>query len=303
MTAVAAACRTPSPTPAAGGARADLRRVLHDRARRVDRGRRAAVDRRSRCTSRLRDLQWVIDGLRDHVRRAPAARRATADMLGRRRLFMSGARRSSPLASLVCGLAQSRDMLDRGAARPGRSARRSSRRRRSRSSRRRSRKAPSATRRSASGARGRRAARPRACSSAACSRSTLGWQWIFFVNVPVGAARPASDPARSSRESKGAGRAPRVRRSPARLRCTVGLRAARARDLARAARGLELVPSTIVLARGRGRAASSRSFLIERPALATPLEPLKHLPGLDRHRRERRRRCCSAPSSSRTSSC
>ena len=49
-------------------------------------------------------------------------------------------------------------------------------------------RAPSATRRSASGARSAAPAPPSACSPAASSPRYLGWEWIFFVNVPVGIA-------------------------------------------------------------------------------------------------------------------
>ena len=122
--------------------------------------------------------------VRDHVRRLPAARRP------RRRPARPAARLPRRRRALHDRVVPLRPRVVEGVliarARSRASARRSSRRPRSRSSRRRSTKAPSATRRSGSGARW--AARGAAVGVLAGGVLTkyLGWEWIFFVNVPVG---------------------------------------------------------------------------------------------------------------------
>ena len=114
------------------GARRRLRRVLHDRPRRLDRQRRAAVDRQVAALL-ARQPPVGHDRLRDHLRRLPAARRprrrparAPPRLPGRRRRLHGRVVRLRP--RLVGGRA------DRARARCRASARRSSRRPRSRSS-------------------------------------------------------------------------------------------------------------------------------------------------------------------------
>ena len=68
------------------------------------------------------------------------------------------------------------------------SAARWSRRRRCRSSSRPSPRGPSATGRSRSGARSPAPAARSGCCSAARSSQVLSWRWVFFINVPIGAA-------------------------------------------------------------------------------------------------------------------
>ena len=109
-----------------------------------------------------------------------------ADLLGRRRLFMIGLVVFS-IASLLGGLAQSDVWLIAARALQGLGAALVSPAALSIVTTR-SPRAPSATGRWASGARSPARAAPRACCSAACSPSTLGWEWVLFVNVPIGVA-------------------------------------------------------------------------------------------------------------------
>ena len=65
-----------------------------------------------------------------------------------------------------------------------------------------SRRAASGTSRSAPGARSAASAPPPASCSAASSPTSSRWEWIFFVNVPVGARRRSSSRRSCSRESR-----------------------------------------------------------------------------------------------------
>ena len=158
--------------------------------------------------------------LRDHVRRLPAARRArsrpvrspTRLLLRRRRLHD----RVVPVrARLVGGRA------DRGARRSRASARRSSRRRRSRSSRRLFEEGPE--RNKALGIWGAIGGSGAAVGVLAGGVLTkyLGWEWIFFVNVPVGAIALALAP-RYVRESR-VGPREHARTSAGAITVTAGL--------------------------------------------------------------------------------
>ena len=193
-------------------ARTALRVAVHGDPGRVDRERGAAVDRAVRCTSRRRELQWVAERVRVDVRRVPAARRACRrDLFGRRRIFMVGLVVFAA-ASLACGLSNSTGTLDRCARRSGsrcgdhlaggaldpdddvrrghgaqHRARRVGRDRRERR-------------------RGRRAPRRRR------SRTTVGWEWIFFINVPIAVIVIALRAGAAAREPCRERRAPLRRR-------------------------------------------------------------------------------------------
>ena len=174
---------------------------VHDRAGRRDRERRAAVDPgRPRLLGE--DLQWVIERLRAHVRRLPPARRPGGRPARAPPRSSWSASPSSRSPRWLGGLARSDALADRCARRCRASARRII--------------APAAlsilTTTFAEGAErnkalgiwgavaglGGAAGRAR---SAASSPTRSGWEWIFFVNVPVGIAVLALAP-RLLRESR-----------------------------------------------------------------------------------------------------
>ena len=174
------------------GAGAPERRPVHGRPGHRDRERRAAVDPgRSRV---LAGEPAVGDQrVRARLRRLPAPRRAggrparAQAHLPRRRGRVHG-RLAARRPGLVGGV------VDRARAPSRGSARRSSPRPRSRSSRPRSPKGASATSRSASGAPSAASGpRPASCSGGILT-DALSWEWIFFVNVPVGVAAFALAP-------------------------------------------------------------------------------------------------------------
>ena len=153
------------------------------------------------------------DRLRDHVRRLPAPRGPRADLLGRRRVFMVGVALFS-IASLVCGLSTSGQDADRGPRRPG--------------SRRRDHLARGALDRLTTfeegadrnkalgiwGALGGSGAAVGVLAGGVLTKY-LGWEWIFFVNVPVGAS---CSPSRLGSFARAGSKAPTrvrpVRRGP-----------------------------------------------------------------------------------------
>src|SRR5215218_8207690 len=100
---------SPSSTKQVGGVGAARRRPVRRRARRVDRQRRAALDR-DRPRVLLRRPVMGRQRLRARVRRLPAARRSYRRPAGRRRLFVSGLILFAA-ASLAGGLAQSAGWL------------------------------------------------------------------------------------------------------------------------------------------------------------------------------------------------
>ena len=181
------------------GTRDRLRRVLHDRPRRVDRQRRAAVDRQVAATSRSENLQWVITAYAITFGGFLLLGGRAADLLGRRRVFLHRRRglhdRVVPLRPRVVGR-----RADRRARACRASAPRSSRRPRSRSSRRRFEEG--AERNKALGIWGAIGGSGAAVGVLAGGVLTkyLGWEWIFFVNVPVGVARVPARAALRPRE-------------------------------------------------------------------------------------------------------
>ena len=108
-----------------------------------------------------------------------------ADLLGRRRVFITGLILFA-LASLAGGFATERRPADRRPRRPGPRRRDRLARRRSRSSPRPSRRAPSATRRSAPGAPSPAPAAPSGVLLGGVLTDGLGWEWVLWVNVPIG---------------------------------------------------------------------------------------------------------------------
>ena len=149
--------------------------------------RRAAGHPAATWTPSFSDLQWVVDAYALTLAALLLTAGSLADLLGRRRVFAAGLVLFA-LASLLCGLATTPTMLDlargapghrrrgdvrhlAGAARPGV---------RGQGARHRVRRL---------GRHDRRRRRDRPAASAARSPTGIGWEWIFFVNVPIGVAR------------------------------------------------------------------------------------------------------------------
>ena len=134
------------------------------------------------------NLQWVISAYALVFGGFLLLGGRAADMLGRRRIFLGGIVVFT-VASLLAGPGLVGGVADRAPAPSRASARRSSRRPPCRSSPRRSARAASATSRSVPGVPSAASARWPAYSSAGVLTDALSWEWIFFVNVPVGVAR------------------------------------------------------------------------------------------------------------------
>ena len=129
------------------------------------------------------NLQWVASGYILTYGGFLLLGGRLADLLGRRRMLLAGARRLRASSSLTAGWPTARGCSSRpGSCRAP--ALRSWLRRRFRSSRPASARARTATRRSGSGARSAGWRPPRASSSAGCCRGP-GWRWVFFVNPPI----------------------------------------------------------------------------------------------------------------------
>ena len=126
----------------------------------------------------------------------------------------------------------------------------------------------------------------------------LGWEWIFFVNVPVGALVLALTP-RIVRES----RAPDVGRNFD----VIGASSVTG-GLALLVYAISKAPvdgwsdTDDDRAAHRGGRCSSSFFVVWETRVDEPADAALDLPHPDAGRRERRRRCCSAPRSSPTSS-
>ena len=183
-----------------GDAGPRLPRAVHGHPRRDDRQHRAADD----PEGSRRSARPICSGSSTATRCCSAASCCSA---AARRTSSAASGSSSPARSCsrspACSTASrtSSEAADRASAPCRASAARSSPPPRSRSSPRPSRRVRSAPRRSASGARSPPAAAPSACCSAASSPRRSSWEWIFFVNVPIGAAAAVLS-ARLIRESK-----------------------------------------------------------------------------------------------------
>ena len=262
-----------------------LRHPVHHRPRRRDRQRRAAVDR---ARPRLRAAGPAVG------RRAPTRSRSAASCCSAvapptcsaaGASSWSGSSSSRPPRS-ACGLATSDTVADRLPRRAGPRRRDHLARRALDPHRPPSPRAPSATRRSASGAPSPASAARPACCSAASSPTSLGWEWIFFINVPDRRRRHRADPAPARREPR---RRPRPATSTSRapLRRPAGsccwstassrptTTAGRQRQHARHVR--------------RGSAALLAAFFVIERRARPPLLPLRLFRLRTRDRRERRR--------------
>ena len=162
----------------------DLPGAVHGHPRHLGRERRAAVDPRG---PRLLGRRPAVGGQRLHadLRRLPAPRRP------RGRPARPPARLRGRAAALRGRLAGRRPVDQPGHARPSRARCRGwaapwSRRPRWRSSPPPSRRATSATARSATGARWAPSADRPGVLLGGVLTQLLGWQWILFINVPVG---------------------------------------------------------------------------------------------------------------------
>ena len=133
------------------------------------------------------NLQWVVNSYTLLFGGFLLLGGRAADLLGRKRVFIAGVILFS-VASLLNGLATNARCRSSPSAPSRGSVARSSPRPRCRSSRPRSPRARSARRRSASGARSRPAAAPFGLLLGGVLVEALSWEWVFFVNVPVGIA-------------------------------------------------------------------------------------------------------------------
>ena len=124
----------------------------------------------------------------------------------------------------------------------------------------------------------------------------LGWEWIFFVNVPVGALALALAPrfVRESRSDR--------EQHPGRRRRDHGHGRPRAARLRRLERALARLVVELDDHAARDRRGAPGRVPRDRVASEGPAHAVPHLPGPHRRRRERRRPACSAASCSRTSS-
>ena len=277
---------TTSTTPSKQGLRPRPARAdpVRRRARRVDRQRRAAVDR---PRARLLPGRPVVgrQRLHAHLRRLPAARRAPGrparpppDVHRRPRRLRRSPRSLGGLAQSDGWLIVARAVQGLGAALLSPAAlslvtTTFSRGRRAQQGAR------------ASGARSPAPAAPPACCSAACSPQWAGWEWVLFVNVPIGLAAALLAPRLLPRAAHG-GHAPlRRRRRGHRHRRPVAARL-RARRRQPAPAGAR--PDA------RARRASSLAlivaFVVDRARhAAQPLVPFSDLPPAHAARRQRRR--------------
>ena len=160
-------------------------RPLHDHAGQHGRERRAAVDRARTCTSRSPSSSGSSTAYALVFAALLITGGKLADLFGRRKIFIVGLVVFT-LSSLACGLAPNAGFLigaraaaghRRGADEPGDALDHHG-------------DVPaegSAARRSASGPASRRSRSRSARSSGGLIVDNIGWNWIFFVNVPVGA--------------------------------------------------------------------------------------------------------------------
>ena len=132
------------------------------------------------------DLQWVLSAYALTFGGFLLLGGRVADLLGRRARLHGRRRALHPRLARVRPLGL-RGHADRRPRRPGPRRCDPLSRRRSRSSRPRSTRDRSGTRRSGSGARWAAAVPRSASCSAGILTKALGWEWIFFVNVPIGA--------------------------------------------------------------------------------------------------------------------
>ena len=143
------------------------------------------------------------------------------------------------------------------------------------------RRAPSGTRRSASGARSAGAAPRSACSLGGMLTKYLGWEWIFFVNVPVGIAV-----ARATRALVPESRIERTRRRYDALGARHRSRRASLCSSTRSRRR----PTSAGARRGRSACSRSPSLLLALflviETRASTARAAEDLPGPDGRRRE-----------------
>ena len=138
-------------------------------------------------------------------------------------------------------------------------------------------------RRSASGARSRPAAERSASSSAACSRRTLSWRWVFFVNLPDRRRRHAARAALRA-ELACERRARRPTTPPARSLVTGGLLVLVYAIVKAQSYGWGSARTLGVL---RARVRPARSVRRRRARSRRAADPARHLPHAVAHRRER----------------
>ena len=146
-------------------------------------------------------------------------------------------------------------------------------------------RAPSATGRSASGAPSPAPAAPPACCSAACSPQWAGWEWVLFVNVPIGLAAARARAAPAAREPRTTARASFD--VPGAVTVTAGLVAARLRARRRQQRRLGLDADARRSA--RSSLALLAAFVADRAPHKRTRCAVLDLPPAHAARRERRR--------------